>query len=322
MLTILLSFISVPIDKSFISKSFSAAAYGNSIIAIIAGLIANKIASMNKLTLYSESIIPIYIGGYLNPFDAALVALIACGIAASLLWKENFGEVESNVNSHDQSSGSRTPEFVSVLQKAFTTTVSNPEILLCGFISSFFEGSMYIFVFMWTPALTALTEKNSSDEVNLPFGLIFSTFMVCCMAGSSLFSILSERMAGEHLGVLLFAVGSLAMATISMSISDTASFLAMNVFEVCVGMYFPIMGTMKGSIVPESQRSAIYNLYRIPLNFIVLASLLTDLKPETSFKVTSFMLATALVLQLKLAKIRLAINQTLKTSSELKDTGV
>ena len=41
------------------------------------------------------------------------------------------------------------------------------------------------------------------------------------------------------------------------------------VFEICVGLYFPMMGTLKGQIVPEESRAGIYNLYRLPLNVIV-----------------------------------------------------
>jgi hypothetical protein len=61
---------------------------------------------------------------------------------------------------------------------------------------------------------------------------------------------------------------------------------------------------MKGAIVPESKRAAIYNLYRIPLNFIVLFSLLTNLKPWHSFLLNFFMLSTATVLQVRLMKQR------------------
>jgi len=78
----------------------------------------------------------------------------------------------------------------------------------------------------------------------------------------------------------------------------------MNLFEMCVGMYFPVMGTMKGAIVPEDKRAAIYNLYRIPLNFIVLFSLLTDLTPKQSFQLNCGMLTTATILQIILMKRR------------------
>jgi len=142
------------------------------------------------------------------------------------------------------------------------------------------------------------------QDIELPFGLIFSTFMVCCMAGSSLYSIASDHLKGEQLAVINFALASVSMAMIAYSTSSTMKFLAMNVFEMTVGMYWPIMGTMKGHIVPESMRAAIYNLYRIPLNFIVLFSLLTDLTPTQSFSLNAVMLAVATTLQVVLMKRR------------------
>jgi hypothetical protein len=70
---------------------------------------------------------------------------------------------------------------------------------------------------------------------------------------------------------------------------------------------------LKGSIVPESKRAAIYNLYRIPLNFIVLFSLLTDLSPKQSFAFNALMLATATILMTILKKRREKMN-ILKTT--------
>lgn len=173
---------------------------------------------------------------------------------------------------------------------------------------------------MWTPALTG--GGDDEGETELPFGLIFSTFMVCCMAGSSMYSICSDnKMKGEQLGVLCFVVASISMALVAVSPSNTLKFLAMNVFEMTVGMYWPIMGIMKGSIVPESMRAAIYNLYRIPLNFIVLMSLLTDLTPTMSFCLNAVMLGTAAVLQFILMKRReLHLGASMATASEPEDT--
>jgi hypothetical protein len=186
----------------------------------------------------------------------------------------------------------------------------NRDILLCGIISSLFEGSMYIFVFMWTPLLKAFIVDPTEE---LPFGVIFATFMVCCMTGSSIFSIVVEMYPVEKLAIVIFAVGSCAMTLVALGVNETVSFLGMNLFEVCVGMYFPIMGTMKGGIVPENNRAAIYNLYRIPLNFIVLFSLLTDLAPRVSFMLNASMLALACALQVVLTKRRLETNGTPNT---------
>jgi MFS transporter, MFS domain-containing protein family, molybdate-anion transporter len=169
---------------------------------------------------------------------------------------------------------------------------------------------MYIFVFMWTPALT-----SESDQVELPFGLIFSTFMVSCMAGSSMFSMQVEKYKCEQLGVVVFGVAATAMALIAFSSSVTIKSIAMNLFEMTVGMYFPIMGTLKGHIVPENKRAAIYNLFRIPLNFIVVFSLLTNLTPQQSFFLNSMMLCTATVLMIKLMKRRDSVGMAKDTDT-------
>jgi len=337
-----------------LSNSFSYASYGNSIIAIIAGLLANHVTNAGELrpfhssasgkynksdifstaghakgsdTTGSEVRGGLYRGGFVNPFDVAFVALLLCGLAAAILWEENYGETKSSAVEEDSSSAKdgrarRSNTILAKWKRALNTTVSDPEVLLCGIVSSLFEGSMYVFVFMWTPALTKLTPGlessagnrllagSSSDATStssLPFGLIFSTFMVCCMAGSSTFSLAMEKSIPlENLAVLIFAVASSTMAVVAISSSDTVTFVAMNIFEMTVGMYFPTMGTLKSSIVPESSRAAIYNLYRIPLNFIVLTSLLTNLSVTSSFVACSLMLGTATVLQYQLRRLRVA----------------
>ena len=302
------------LPKQCLSKSFSWAAFGNSVVAILAGLVANKIAHAGPMTPVNENGTVLYQGGYLNPFDLALVALVCCGVGAWALWDENYGESESSSNQSNEKGG-RNGKWYDGLKNALTTTLRSRDVLLCGIISSLFEGSMYIFVFMWTPLLKSfLTDPND----DLPFGLIFATFMVCCMSGSSLFSILVEKFPVERMGIFIFAVGSLAMAIVAMEINETTSFVGMNLFEITVGMYFPIMGTMKGGIVPEDKRAAIYNLYRIPLNFIVLFSLLTDLTPRFSFTLNAMMLGTATVLQIILSKRRL-VEQSTKGSEDEDD---
>lgn len=246
----------------------------------------------------------IYLGGFLNPYDLALLALILCGILAQITWEENYGEQQLEIHGKMETN-LQTPQFIRNLRNAFITTMRNSDVLICGIISSLFEGSMYVFVFMWTPMLSELIIQDKETKIILPFGLIFSTFMVCCMIGSSLFSIILERIRLEKLGIIVFIIASVSMGVVYMAKSETVCFIALNVFETCVGMYFPIMGTMKSVIVPENQRAAIYNLYRIPLNFIVLMSLLTNLTPKQSFLANAAMIGCAAALQTKLAFSRM-----------------
>ena len=150
--------------QSHLGKSFSSAQYGNSIIAILAGQIANKAANHAEFKPTSEGS-GFYTGGYLGPFDVSLFALIVCGLLAVVLWEENYGKSEENDDSSKKSSAS------GALKTAFQATIRSPDILSCGIISSLFEGSMYIFVFMWTPALTVLAKAEMGDSFDgLPFG--------------------------------------------------------------------------------------------------------------------------------------------------------
>ena len=49
---------------------------------------------------------------------------------------------------------------------------------MLGMIQSLFEGAMYTFVFMWTPALQAGIATADGEFAELPFGLIFASYMV------------------------------------------------------------------------------------------------------------------------------------------------
>lgn len=56
---------------------------------------------------------------------------------------------------------------------------AEPKIALLGAMQSLFEGSMYTFVFLWTPAL-------SPNGEHIPHGMIFSCFMASSMVGSAI----------------------------------------------------------------------------------------------------------------------------------------
>mmetsp|Transcript_133 Transcript_133/g.284 ORF Transcript_133/g.284 Transcript_133/m.284 type:complete len:311 (-) Transcript_133:931-1863(-) len=81
---------------SFVSESFAAASYGNSIVAIFSGLLANFVVGASDesnnggvVSIGKDSII--FRGGYINPFDCSIVACFICGILAASLWEENYG---------------------------------------------------------------------------------------------------------------------------------------------------------------------------------------------------------------------------------------
>lgn len=127
--------------KHYLGKSFSWTVFGNSLVAIFAGLLANKAASATMpMVGYNQGV---FIGGYLTPFDLAFIALIGCGILAATTWEENYGDTDNSKGSGEEGSMSHT-HWYDGLHHAFVTTIRSTDILLCGVISSLFEGSMYV----------------------------------------------------------------------------------------------------------------------------------------------------------------------------------
>lgn len=83
--------------------------------------------------------------------------------------------------------------------------ITDEKIALLGAIQSLFEGSMYTFVFLWTPAL-------SPNDEDIPHGFIFATFMLASMLGSSFASRLLARSAKvESYMQIVFTVSSASL---------------------------------------------------------------------------------------------------------------
>lgn len=132
-------------------------------------------------------------------------------------------------------------------------------LLTLGITQTFYETAMYLFVFLWVPAL----EIVSHQEGNLPFGIIFSAFMCCMSFGSLVYGVSSDSakdgLVKRHasLAVLTCGAAALALVTSAMSMSLSVRFWAFCAFEATVGMYFPIMGTLRGTLIPDEARASV-----------------------------------------------------------------
>jgi len=265
-----------------LSETFSFAALWNSIAAISAGFVAQYAADFAPLSPPASSSSSIHIGGFCSPFDVSIICLMFCGMLIFLLWTENYGEKTSSGNHADVSQS---------MKEAVQLITGNPDILLCGLVSSLFEASMYVFVFQWTPAV------SQEGQPKPPFGHIFSTFMVSCMLGSRVFSLASKYMTPQRIGQGVIALATATHLAVPMIDDPQVRFTAFLLFEMSVGIYFPMIGTLKSSIVPEASRATIYNLYRVPLNFLVIGALVCKASTKTAFTVTSILLGLALLAQ-------------------------
>ncbi|XP_038062022.1 molybdate-anion transporter-like [Patiria miniata] len=245
-------------DKDLLGTIFSHATLGNSIVAITAG-----VASQFFVDHY----------GFVSPFDASMVVLIIMVILITTVWSENYGDAKASLGT--------------AFKTALSHIKTDRKVLCLGLIQSLFEGAMYTFVLEWTPALgqsQVQTDPNKPKEV-IPHGFIFAGFMVAIMIGSSVFKVASRYLSVESFMRPVLFISALALcAPVIMPSSQPAVFVGFLVFEGCVGIFWPSLGTMRGKYVPEEARSTIMNFFRIPLNLIVIFILLQNLNMITIFK--------------------------------------
>merc|ERR1711933_128610 len=103
---------------------------------------------------------------------------------------------------------------------------------------------------------------------------------------------------------MTMVISAVSHVTIILTINVVYRFCAFLAFEACVGLYFPMIGTLKGDIVPEDMRSTIYNIYRFPLNVAVLLPLLMNFSITTTFTITTSILFVASVCSYFLMQMR------------------
>ncbi|XP_042001273.1 molybdate-anion transporter-like [Salvia splendens] len=279
-------------EQQWLSVTFSKAIFlGNGLVAIVAGLFGNLLVDSFSL-------------GPVSPFDAAAIFL-AIGMTVILsTWSENYGDP------------SESKDLLSQFKGAAVAIASDEKIALLGAIQSLFEGSMYTFVFLWTPAL-------SPNDEDIPHGFIFATFMLASMLGSSIASRLLARntVRVESYMQIVFIVSSAALMLPiltnflipaapekkggSISFSGCIQLLGFCTFESCVGLFWPSIMKMRSQYIPEEARSTIMNFFRIPLNiFVCIVLYNVNAFPITvMFGMCSIFLFVASILQRRLAAI-------------------
>jgi len=246
--------------SEWISVTLSKATFWNGLLAINAGIIANVFAETFEF-------------GPVAPFMLAIPFLIVSGLIIAKTWRENYGNSTSSTKS-------------SAIE-SLRTILFKEEILYLGIAQSLFEANMYIFVFQWTPIL---------DDGATPLGMVFATFMVCIMIGSSLYTILLHlKYSQERLLTVAMATALAAMLGCAGAGEGAPqlTFVAFLALEVAVGLYFPAIGSLRSQVIPEEQRASIMNWFRVPMNVVTCGALLWGAPPGHMFLVCAALLLVA-----------------------------
>lgn len=160
------------------------------------------------------------------------------------------------------------------------------------------------------------TASAAGDDASIPHGLVFACFMVCVMAGSSIVALLQGRWGGggggsggddrddgaqlqnaESLLRITFAVSAVSLAIPCVTSDKNAIVTGFLVFELCVGLYFPLIARLRSHYIPEAYRSTIMNLFRVPLNAMVVLVLFRagQISDQTIYAFCAIWLALAAV---------------------------
>ncbi|GAB1737304.1 hypothetical protein NU219Hw_g1230t1 [Hortaea werneckii] len=278
-----------------LSDMFSSSVMLSGLTAIVSGVVGEALVK--------------WTGSKSSPFLLAAVCLCVAFGGIWHFWTENLA-VPSSTHSLSPSTEEKDhqQQTSNSAQATYRDILRDKRLLTLTFTTTAFEGSMYLFVFFWSPALKAARASSASargisledggeNVPGLPFGLIFASFMSAMMLGSMATSAMNLNLkTSSRLTLHTVALAAIALIIpVLAKSSETGVFWAFALFEICVGMYFPAMSKLKSEVVEERVRGKVYGMMRVPLNlFVVLA--LGSTKEGDAYRDTMFRTAGTLLL--------------------------
>ncbi|KRX63196.1 Major facilitator superfamily domain-containing protein 5 [Trichinella sp. T9] len=165
------------------------------------------------------------------------------------------------------------------LTRAKRILLRRPNALIVCIIQSLYEGSFYLFIFMWTPIFIQL---NPDANYSPSFGNIYACFMASNLLGTILYRRLSTHLSISN---LLSIATACSLAGMGFSVlvgypGETSGvkykilLLTLCLYQTGVGLYFPVMQRQQKDILPAEARPVLLALFRVPLNIIAIGALL------------------------------------------------
>lgn len=236
--------------NEWLNNTFAKATFLNATLAILAGVISYILVSVLEF-------------GPIAPFLIAVPVLLTSSIYIMLLLNEHY--------IHNSKSASAS------MKKAVILWLTNKNIFTLSVVQSLYEGVMYLFIFIWTPAL---------EPLKPPLGVVFSSFMLALMIGSKLYTILlgnkfldSKKLLqlSTFLASFSFLICSLALSQIFIKYipyTIVACYFVFILYEISIGIYIPSMIYLKSLVIPEKIRVTVSNVVKIPSNIFICFALL------------------------------------------------
>ncbi|RWA09985.1 hypothetical protein EKO27_g5097 [Xylaria grammica] len=229
-----------------LSRTYAATSVVNSLAAILSGL-------AGEVLVWAT-------GTKKSPFLMSVVLLWSTLQMIWSRWGENFGVSASPKPAH------------AAARRSLWSLLKTPSILALTFASTLFDGSTNLFVFYWIPMLNSL--QKSAGE--LPYGIIYSSFMATSMAAALAFNIIMNKRIVKYSRLLVgvLVVTAFCFMKLAGAKTETGAFWLFCLLEACIGMFTPCVGYLRGSLIDDDARATVYSIMRIPFNIVVIMSLL------------------------------------------------
>ncbi|KAK8062448.1 major facilitator superfamily domain-containing protein 5 [Apiospora hydei] len=258
----------------------------NCITAILAGLVAHCVV--------------LALGSKTHLFILALILDSTAAIMILRTWTENRGGAGNSKQlqqPHDENT-----DAVDSLGDRLLDSLKNVRVWVLSLVSCCFEGTIFLFMYYWPGALQGAHDHHSNTDSGatpghqLPFGVIFASFMAIMVLGALLFDILMTRqqhgkkesgdttttttLHQQYLPIGLLAValllGGLGFLGAAFFAHQEASLLCVFLLlEAGNGLYVPSMGYQRSQVVSDARRASVYGFMNMPLFVFVALALVT-----------------------------------------------
>lgn len=285
----------------------SLVAISSAFVGILAGLIWNVDANshVNLSSMLPEwlSLPNFWFAPYLRPAEAMIAFAVLGFVVITLTWSEGGHGAAAEDEDEESTPGSANKKKEGVfanIRECFR--VCDRKIFSVLISMAIFEGAMMLFVLNWFPAVMgALLRANASTTLNgMETKWIFCLLLTGWLIGSCLFNLIRVHFVPKNIIWVLMLVSCVAMFSVATTVCWYQKFVPLRntypydldnetiglnwltshlpwaivlggcvVFEVCIGCYFPSMGTLKAELVPDHIRATMTNLFYVPMNIFL-----------------------------------------------------
>ena len=234
--------------RSILSRLFALATFCNASSAVIAGIVGH--VAVEILTLNARN-------RFVSAFNMAAAVLVLGSSLIASRWTERYGD--------------QSVSAVASLAKSCESIRGRHVLFALGLVNSLYEAALYVFVFMWTPSLE---RRAAAVGVQMGHGLVFAIFMLCKMAGSQGFHLLSLSLSPTACLQVVFLGSALCMLVPLVTEDYQMLMVAFCSFEALLGVYWPAIALVRSAEISDAQRSSTMAVFRSLLNILVIGVLL------------------------------------------------